>query len=103
MLDYQDPPSLETENACTSMTLELNNLIRAAGTDMQEELAADLANFRKLFEKFVSEPGPSVDWDKIEKLPSDSVSSLPQSEVRCSNLALIRSAPTLTSPPAQTR
>ena len=58
------------------MTLELKSLIRSAAAEKQEELAADLATFRRLFEKFVTEPGPSVDWDNIEKLPSDSVKIL---------------------------
>ena len=65
---------MTTEDARSSMTLELNNLIGAVGTEKQKEFADDLAGFRKLFDKFVTEPGPSVDWDYIEKLPSDSVS-----------------------------
>ena len=78
LLDYQNPPNLEfglmtNEDARSSMTEELNNLIRLAGPQDQEGLATDLAEFRNLFDKFVMEPGPSVNWDKIETLPSDSV------------------------------
>ena len=65
---------MTTEDARSSMTLELNNLIMNAGSERQKELSTDLAGFRKLFDKFVMEPGPSVDWDNIETLPSDSVS-----------------------------
>ena len=64
---------MTNEDARSSMTEELNNLIRAAGPEDQEGLAADLAGFRNLFDKFLMEPGPSVNWDKIETLPSDSV------------------------------
>ena len=64
---------MTNEDARSSMTEELNKLILAAGPEDQEGLAADLAGFRNLFDKFVMEPGPSVNWDKIETLPSDSV------------------------------
>ena len=78
LLEYQNPPNLEfglmtNEEASSSMTEELNNLIRLAGPEDREGLATDLAEFRNLFDKFVMEPGPSVNWDKIETLPSDSV------------------------------
>ena len=54
------------EDARSSMTEELNNLIRLAGPgDHQERLATDLAEFRNLFDKFVMQPGPSVNWDNI--------------------------------------
>ena len=33
----------------------------------------DLAGFRRLFDTFVTQPGPNVVWDKIEKLPNNSV------------------------------
>ena len=36
-------------------------------------MAADLAGFRRLFDTFVTQPGPNVVWDKIEKLPNNSV------------------------------
>lgn len=64
---------MTNEDARSSMTEELNKLILSAGPEDQEGLAADLAGFRNLFDKFVMEPGPSVNWDKIETLPSDSV------------------------------
>ena len=61
------------DDARISMTEELNNLIKLTGPQHQERLATDLAGFRNLFDKFVMEPGPSVNWDNIEPLPSDSV------------------------------
>ena len=29
--------------------------------------------FQRLFSKFINETGPSVHWDKIERLPKDAV------------------------------
>ena len=34
----------------------------------------DFDGFKKLFGKFINETGPSVHWDRIEKLPEDAVS-----------------------------
>ena len=36
-------------------------------------MKTDLEEFRQLFDKFVTEPGPSVVWDEIDKLPQNSV------------------------------
>ena len=55
------------------MNLELNNLIQRASSENQEKIKTDLDGFRQLFDRFVTEPGPSVIWEKIEKLPCDSV------------------------------
>jgi UTP--glucose-1-phosphate uridylyltransferase len=34
----------------------------------------DFEGFKRLFGKFVNETGPSVNWDKIERLPEGAVS-----------------------------
>ena len=34
----------------------------------------DFDGFKNLFGKFINSTGPSVNWDKIEKLPQESVS-----------------------------
>ena len=41
--------------------------------DNISEMKTDLEEFRQLFDKFVTEPGPSVVWDEIDKLPQNSV------------------------------
>ena len=56
------------------MAGELASLqMTAPAASDQELMAADLAGFRRLFDKFVTQPGPNVVWDKIEKLPNNSV------------------------------
>ena len=35
--------------------------------------AQDFDGFKNLFGKFINSTGPSVKWDKIEKLPQESV------------------------------
>ena len=32
--------------------------------------------FERLFDRFLHETGPSVDWDKIELLPADAVRAI---------------------------
>ena len=36
----------------------------------------DFEGFKNLFGKFINSTGPSVNWDKIEKLPQESVSKI---------------------------
>ena len=38
------------------------------------QLQQEFDGFRALFNKFIHETGPSVHWDRIEKLPHDAVS-----------------------------
>ena len=53
------------------MAGELVKLIQTAPDKTVME--PDLAGFRRLFDTFVTQPGPNVVWDKIEKLPNNSV------------------------------
>ena len=53
------------------MAGELVKLIQTAPDKAVME--PDLAGFRRLFDTFVTQPGPNVVWDKIEKLPNNSV------------------------------
>jgi len=41
----------------------------------REARATDLHGFSRLFERFLNETGPSIDWEKIERLPEGSVST----------------------------
>merc|ERR1719445_297298 len=39
----------------------------------RDNVEQDFDGFKKLFGKFVTESGPSVHWDRIEKLPQDAI------------------------------
>ena len=43
---------------------------------MRRYLDRDFRGFGKLFDKFIHETGPSVEWDRIQKLPPDAVSAV---------------------------
>ena len=40
------------------------------------DTSQDFEGFKNLFGKFINSTGPSVNWDKIEKLPQESVSKI---------------------------
>ena len=56
------------------MAQELEKLLSTVPGEYMEEVERDFDGFQNLFGKFVSEPGPSIHWGKIEKLPPHSVS-----------------------------
>ena len=56
------------------MAGELAKLLQTAPENSDKAvMAADLSGFRRLFDNFVTQPGPNVVWDKIEPLPNNSV------------------------------
>ena len=56
------------------MAGELAKLLQTAPDNSDKTvMEPDLAGFRRLFDTFVTQPGPNVVWDKIEKLPNNSV------------------------------
>ena len=56
--------------AVASIAGELERLAVAGGPAVQ----SGMAGFTELYQRFVTQPGPAVNWDSIEKLPTDSVS-----------------------------
>ena len=55
------------------MNDELSRILTSVPDNMRADMTTNIAGFQSLFDKFVTEPGPSVEWDKIEKLPANSV------------------------------
>ncbi|GLV40548.1 UDP-glucose pyrophosphorylase [Carabus blaptoides fortunei] len=52
---------------------DLDKLLLTAPPIKQEIFKNEFGGFAALFERFLQEEGPSVDWEKIEKLPDDAV------------------------------
>jgi len=53
---------------------ELNKLLETVPNEEVKEFnAKEMARFSALFGRFLQEEGPSVDWNKIEKLPTEAV------------------------------
>ena len=68
------PFEATNQDARSSMAGELAKLLQTAPDNSDKTvMEPDLAGFRRLFDTFVTQPGPNVVWDKIEKLPNNSV------------------------------
>ena len=78
---------LTKKDAQQSLAMELEKLLLTAPECQRKELQQEFDGFRSLFNKFIHETGPSVHWDRIEKLPHDAVSSF--------NLPRYKSVPSL--------
>lgn len=65
---------------------ELKTLLETVDDPKQREFNNnEMTRFKTLFGRFLQEEGPSVEWDKIQKLPNDAVQdyntlSLPKGE-----------------------
>jgi len=52
------------------------SLLTTSPYDIKDLAKSQFTAFSRLFQRFLEESGPSVEWDKIEKLPTDAVSTL---------------------------
>lgn len=74
-MDFKE---LTKKDAQTSLSMELDKLVRTLPEGRKHVVEQDFDGFKRLFGKFINETGPSVIWDKIEKLPHGAVSFIRQ-------------------------
>lgn len=55
------------------MERELDKLTETAPSDKKEAFRDEMASFAGLFGRFLQEVGPSLDWNRMEKLPEGAV------------------------------
>lgn len=60
-------------DALLHLESELSRLVSTAPESQKERVRTEFDGFTDLFKRFLEESGPSVDWDRIEKLPHDAV------------------------------
>lgn len=60
-------------DALNLMRKELDKLIETCEPHKYEEARKEFDGFTRLFHRFLDETGPSVDWDKIERLPPEAI------------------------------
>ncbi|XP_063839718.1 UTP--glucose-1-phosphate uridylyltransferase-like isoform X2 [Scylla paramamosain] len=75
---HQRSPSMEfkeltKKDAQVQLTHELQKLSTTCPQPMRESVQLDFDGFEKLFSRFINESGPSVEWDRIQKLPDAAV------------------------------
>lgn len=60
-------------DALLNLKKELDRLLSTAPKSQYDYFQKDFEGFQKLFERFLQEEGPSIDWKKIQRLDKDSV------------------------------
>lgn len=60
-------------DALNHLKKELENLLSSAPPKYQKQMKHDFDGFEHLFERFLQEDGPSIQWDKLQKLEEGSV------------------------------
>lgn len=60
-------------DALIHLKKDLEKLVDSAPAFKKESFRREFNGFVDLFDRFLQEEGPSVDWDKIERLPKDAV------------------------------
>lgn len=72
-------------DAATRLDADLEALLAQLTPQERGARAQEFNGFARLFARFLKEKGPSVDWDRIEKLPAGAVSraalATPPSEI----------------------
>jgi len=69
---------LTKKDAQVSLALELDKLMKTLPEGSRQMVEKDFDGFKALFSKFINSTGPSVNWEKIEKLPQGSIQSYSQ-------------------------
>ncbi|KAK2145388.1 hypothetical protein LSH36_685g00018 [Paralvinella palmiformis] len=64
---------LTLRDARESLHKELEKLRKTAKPELQKIVHNEFDGFERLFDRFLHETGPSVDWEKIKLLPPDAV------------------------------
>merc|ERR1719228_16004 len=78
LFGYQRSPSMDfkeltKKDAQISLAMELDKLMKTLPEGQKQKVEQDFDGFKKLFGKFVNETGPSVHWERIEKLPANAI------------------------------
>merc|ERR1719431_217706 len=78
LFGHSRSPSMEfkeltKKDAQISLAMELDKLLKTLPEGSRQIVEQDVDGFKTLFGKFINSTGPSVNWDKIEKLPQESI------------------------------
>jgi len=69
-MDFREMTQRDAESC---LALELDKLARTEAEGRRQTVDREFDGFKKLFGKFINEKGPSVIWDKIERLHQDAI------------------------------
>jgi UTP--glucose-1-phosphate uridylyltransferase len=71
--DSKEFHELTKRDAQKQLEKEMDNLLKTTDESKRPETQKEFAAFSSLFGRFLQEEGPSVEWDRIEKLPANAV------------------------------
>ncbi len=71
--DSKEFHEVTKRDAQIQLEVELGKLLNTSNDELKPFLGGEMARFSSLFRRFLSEEGPSVDWERIQKLPEDAV------------------------------
>lgn len=72
--DSKEFHEVTKRDAQTQLEKELDKLLQTSPNEEDQAFDTnEMARFSALFSRFLQEEGPSVDWDHIQKLPTDAV------------------------------
>lgn len=71
--DAKEFHEVTKRDALRQLERELENLTQTAPEERKEGFQDEMKSFASLFGRFLQEDGPSVDWNRIEKLPDGAV------------------------------
>lgn len=72
--DTKEFHEVTKRDALMHFELELKTLLNTISNDeLRHFKSKEMERFATLFGRFLQEEGPSVEWDKIQKLPTDAV------------------------------
>lgn len=71
--DLKEFKEVTQRDSLVQLEKEIATLLTTASQDKKDLAKSQCAAFSRLFQRFLEESGPSVDWDRIEKLPTDAI------------------------------
>lgn len=71
--DLKEFKEVTQRDSLVQLQKEMTSLLSTTPDDKKDLVKSQFTAFSHLFQRFLEESGPSVDWDKIEKLPTDAV------------------------------
>lgn len=71
--DAKEFHEVTKRDALRQLERELDNLVQTAPGDKKDGFKDEMKSFASLFDRFLQEDGPSLEWNKMQKLPEDAV------------------------------
>ncbi|CAI6373235.1 unnamed protein product [Macrosiphum euphorbiae] len=72
-IDLKEFKEVTQRDSLVQLEKEMTTLLTTTSDDKKYLVKSQFTSFSRLFQRFLEESGPSVDWERIEKLPTDAI------------------------------